>query len=43
MLSIDEIVEILEWIEMLLIGSLKRNLAPHKSISTHASAREATE
>lgn len=31
MLSIDEIVEILEWIEMLLIGSLKRNLAPHKS------------
>lgn len=30
MLSIDEIVEIFEWIEMLLIGSLKRNLAPHK-------------
>ena len=30
MLSADDIAEIFEWIEMLLIGSLKRNLAPHK-------------
>ena len=31
MLSADDIAEIFEWIEMLLIGSLKRNLTRHKA------------
>ena len=30
MLSADDIAEIFEWIEMLLIGSLKRNLTRHE-------------